>query len=62
MDMFIPRRNAGGYARFIKDGDFHIEAKVQLRGTLNKADKDKGWSVEGRCRDRFSRSQAARSQ
>jgi hypothetical protein len=33
MDLFLPRRGAGGYKRFIKDGDFHIEAKVQLRGT-----------------------------
>src|SRR6478672_9907435 len=31
LDMFIPRRNAGGYERFKKDGDFHIESKVQLR-------------------------------
>ncbi len=49
MDMFIPRRGSGGYRRYIKDGDFHIEAKVQLDGTLNKwTDKDKGWTVEGR--------------
>ncbi len=49
MDMFLPRRGAGGYKRFIKDGDFHIDAKVHLRGTLNKwTDKDEGWSVEGR--------------
>lgn len=49
MDMFIPRRGAGGYQRFIKDGDFHIDAKVKLRGTLNKwQDKDEGWSVEGK--------------
>jgi glucose/arabinose dehydrogenase len=49
MDMFLPRRGAGGYKRFKKDGDFHIDAKVHLRGTLNKwQDKDQGWSVEGR--------------
>ncbi len=49
MDMFLPRRNAGGYKRFIADGEFHIEAKVSLKGTLNKwQDKDEGWSVEGR--------------
>ena len=49
MDMFLPRRGAGGYRRFIKDGDFHIDAKVSLRGTLNHwQDKDTGWSVEGR--------------
>jgi glucose/arabinose dehydrogenase len=49
MDMFLPRRGAGGYKRFIKDGDFHIDAKVHLRGTLNKwTDRDEGWSVEGK--------------
>jgi uncharacterized repeat protein (TIGR03806 family) len=49
MDMFLPRRGAGGFQRFKKDGDFHIEAKVVLRGTLNKwQDKDEGWSVEGK--------------
>src|SRR5262249_16293613 len=35
--------------RFKKDGDFHVEAKVVLRGTLNRwQDKDQGWSVEGK--------------
>jgi uncharacterized repeat protein (TIGR03806 family) len=49
MDMFLPRRGAGGYSRFKNDGEFHIDAKVQLRGTLNhRQDKDEGWSVEGR--------------
>ncbi len=49
MDMFIPRRNSGGYRRYKSDGKFHIEAKVVLRGTLNKwTDRDQGWSVEGR--------------
>jgi uncharacterized repeat protein (TIGR03806 family) len=49
LDMFLPRRGAGGYRRFKADGDFHIEAKVKLDGTLNHwQDKDKGWSVEGR--------------
>jgi glucose/arabinose dehydrogenase len=49
MDMFLPRRGAGGYQRFKSDGDFHIDAKVRLRGTLNHwQDKDQGWSVEGR--------------
>src|SRR5262249_54693688 len=49
LDMFLPRRGAGGYQRFINDGDFHIDAKVHLRGTLNKwTDKDDGWSVEGK--------------
>jgi hypothetical protein len=49
MDMFLPRRGGGGYQRFKSDGDFHIDAKVQLRGTLNHwQDKDQGWSIEGR--------------
>jgi len=49
MDMFLPRRGAGGFQRFKKDGDFHIQARVILRGTLNKwQDKDEGWSVEGK--------------
>lgn len=49
MDMFLPRRGAGGYQRFKADGDFHIDAKVTLDGTLNDwRDKDKGWTVEGR--------------
>ena len=49
MELFLPRRGAGGYRRFKEDGDFHVEAKVNLRGTLNKwTDKDDGWSVEGR--------------
>lgn len=49
LDMFIPRRGSGGYRRYKSDGDFHIDAKVHLDGTLNDwRDKDKGWSVEGR--------------
>lgn len=49
MDMFLPRRRAGGFQRFIGDGDFHIDAKVKLDGTLNRwQDRDTGWSVEGR--------------
>jgi uncharacterized repeat protein (TIGR03806 family) len=49
MDCFLPQRGAGGFDRFKSDGDFHIEAKVALKGTLNKwQDKDEGWSVEGR--------------
>lgn len=48
MDMFLPRRNSGGFRRYIGDGEFHIDAKVKLNGTLNKwSDTDTGWSVEG---------------
>ena len=49
LDMLIPRRNSGGYPRYKSDGDFGIEVKVQLKGTLNRwQDRDTGWSVEGR--------------
>lgn len=49
MDMFLPRRGAGGFRRFIGERDFHIEAKVQHQGTLNHwQDTDKGWTVEGK--------------
>ncbi|HEY7310707.1 MAG TPA: PQQ-dependent sugar dehydrogenase [Gemmataceae bacterium] len=49
MDMFLPRRGAGGYQRFKSDGDFHIDAKIKLRGTLNRwQDRDEGWTVEVR--------------
>src|SRR5262249_13853292 len=49
LDCFFPRRNAGGFERFKNDTKFHVEAKVNLRGTLNNwTDKDDGWSVEGR--------------
>ena len=47
--LFLPRRGAGGFDRFKNDGDFHVDAKVNLRGTLNNwTDKDDGWSVEGK--------------
>jgi glucose/arabinose dehydrogenase len=49
LDLFLPRRGSSGYRRFKKDADFHVEAKVRLRGTLNHwQDRDEGWSVEGR--------------
>jgi glucose/arabinose dehydrogenase len=49
LDCFFPRRNAGGFDRFKNDTKFHVDAKVNLRGTLNNwTDKDDGWSVEGR--------------
>lgn len=49
LDCFFPRRNAGGFDRFKNDTQFHVEAKVNLRGTLNKwTDKDDGWSIEGK--------------
>ncbi len=49
LDCFFPRRNAGGFLRFKNETRFNVEAKVNLRGTLNKwTDKDDGWSVEGK--------------
>jgi hypothetical protein len=49
LDCFFPRRNAGGFDRFKNETKFHVDAKVALRGTLNKwTDKDDGWSVEGK--------------
>ncbi len=49
LDMFLPRRGDGGYERYAGDGDFHVESRVTLRGTLNqRTDRDQGWSVEGR--------------
>ena len=49
MDVFFPRRGAGGFGRFKSDGEFDFPVKVVLDGSLNKwSDKDKGWQVEGR--------------
>lgn len=49
LNMFLPRREAGNYERYKKDSHFQIDAKVHLRGTLNKRiDRDEGWSVEGK--------------
>jgi glucose/arabinose dehydrogenase/mono/diheme cytochrome c family protein len=46
-DLFLPRR--GHVGRFKRDGEFHIESAVALRGTLDTwTDKDEGWSVEMR--------------
>jgi hypothetical protein len=49
LDMFLPSRGSGGYPRHARERDFHIESKVQVRGTVNNwSDKDQGWTVEGR--------------
>ncbi len=49
LDMFMPSRGAGGFARFKRDADFGWETKVILNGTLNNwQDSDTGWSVEGK--------------
>ena len=49
MDMFLPRRGIDDFDKQVRDGDFHVDARVKLQGTLNqRADKDQGWTVEGR--------------
>jgi uncharacterized repeat protein (TIGR03806 family) len=48
-DAFYPKYDVDKIAEWSKKDKFHIDAKVKLRGTLNKRDgKDQGWSVEGR--------------
>jgi hypothetical protein len=49
LDMFLPSRGSGGYARWKDRPKFGWQTAVALRGTLNEwQDKDNGWSVEGR--------------
>jgi glucose/arabinose dehydrogenase/mono/diheme cytochrome c family protein len=49
LDMFLPSRGSGGYARHAREREFHLESKVQLQGTLNNwSDQDRGWTVEAR--------------
>ena len=48
-DAFYPKWAPDTFQTQKKAGTFHIDARVQLRGTLNKRnDADAGWSVEGR--------------
>ncbi|MBA4190871.1 MAG: hypothetical protein C0467_23025 [Planctomycetaceae bacterium] len=48
-DAFYPKYHLDTIGPDSKKGKFNIDAKVKLRGTLNKRDDvDKGWSVEGR--------------
>jgi uncharacterized repeat protein (TIGR03806 family) len=48
-DAFYPKYHLDTIGPDSKKGTFHIDAKVKLRGTLNKRDDtDEGWSVEGR--------------
>lgn len=48
-DAFYPKRDFKDFEKQRKAGDFHIDTKVILRGTLNRRDDmDRGWSVEGR--------------
>src|SRR4051812_8348697 len=49
MDCFFPSRGSGGWEKYRADGEFEVKTAVQVRGTLNNpADKDSGWTVEGR--------------
>lgn len=49
LDIFIPSRGSGGFGRWAKARPFAWETAALLDGTLNDiADKDQGWSVEGR--------------
>jgi hypothetical protein len=49
LELFFPSRGSGGYQRFAPLTKFGMESAVKLEGTLNNAaDKDKGWTVEGR--------------
>ena len=49
LDAFFPKRDLKSAINFIVNGDFKVETKVKLRGTLTQRDDvDQGWSVEGR--------------
>ncbi|MFM8273758.1 MAG: PQQ-dependent sugar dehydrogenase, partial [Gemmata sp.] len=48
-DAFYPSYDLDTLVKHAKAGKFRMESRVKLRGTLNqRADVDKGWSVEGR--------------
>ncbi len=48
LDMLLPSRGSGGYARWGQAQKFHLKTAVTLDGTLNKwEDKDRGWTAEG---------------
>jgi uncharacterized repeat protein (TIGR03806 family) len=49
LDAFFPKWDFDALGKNIKTGEFQLETKVRLKGTLNKRDDtDTGWSVEGR--------------
>lgn len=49
LDAFYPERRFDNIIEMFKKGEFRLETKVALRGTLNERnDVDRGWSVEGR--------------
>jgi uncharacterized repeat protein (TIGR03806 family) len=48
-DAFFPKFDEPAILKQSTIGRFHIDAKVKLRGTLNRRDDvDQGWSIEGR--------------
>lgn len=48
-DCYFPKRGRDDFEKRRKAETFHVDAKVKLRGTLNRRDdRDTGWSVEGR--------------
>ncbi len=49
LDAFFPGPESRKDRTQLRRGEFHLEVKVVVRGTLNDArDRDGGWSVEGR--------------
>jgi glucose/arabinose dehydrogenase/mono/diheme cytochrome c family protein len=49
LDSFFPKWDEAALEKHIKHGEFQLETKVALNGTLNKRDDaDAGWTVEGR--------------
>ncbi|HET6249373.1 MAG TPA: PQQ-dependent sugar dehydrogenase [Tepidisphaeraceae bacterium] len=51
MELFIPKRNTGGYERYRHTTEIDHNVAVKLDGTINHwQDKDRGWAVEGRIR------------
>ncbi len=51
LDMFLPSREGGGWAKFKDAHPFEFKTAVVVKGTIDKRDdRDEGWSVEGRIR------------
>jgi glucose/arabinose dehydrogenase/mono/diheme cytochrome c family protein len=49
LDAFFPDAESRKDRGQLRRGEFHVEAKVIIHGTLNdSSDRDRGWSVEGR--------------
>ena len=49
-DRFLARPGDAGIERVWQAGEYPLEAKVSLRGTLDRGDDaDRGWNVEGRA-------------